>query len=41
MPDFNKLRTNSEQTLSIDPIEIFRRLPKPAGINDPLCATLA
>lgn len=34
MVDFKKLRTSGSQATVIDPIEIFRRLPKPAGIND-------
>lgn len=34
MVDFNKLRTKKEKTKIIDPSEIFRRLPKPQGIND-------
>lgn len=34
MVDFNKLRSNRIQEKIIDPIEIFRRLPKPQGIND-------
>lgn len=32
--DFNKLRTQKQKTKVIDPIDIFRRLAKPAGIND-------
>lgn len=32
--DFNKLRSKKAKNLVIDPIEIFRRLPKPNGIND-------
>lgn len=34
MVDFDKLRSRVPKPNSIDPIEIFRRLPKPAGIND-------
>lgn len=34
MVDFNKLRTQKRIPKAIDPIEIFRRLPKPLGIND-------
>jgi len=34
MVDFGKLRTTKKKTKAIDPIEIFRRLPKPPGIND-------
>lgn len=34
MVDFEKLRTQKKKPKSIDPIEIFRRLPKPPGIND-------
>ena len=34
MVDFDKLRTAKKKTKAIDPREIFRRLPKPAGIND-------
>jgi hypothetical protein len=34
MVDFQKLRTNHTKAKPIEPIEIFRRLPKPAGIND-------
>lgn len=34
MVDFNKLRTKKKKSKSIDPIEIFRRLPKPPGVND-------
>lgn len=34
MVDFNRLRTQKNTTKAIDPIEIFRRLPKPIGIND-------
>lgn len=34
MVDFNKLRTQAQRPAPIDPLEIFRRLPKPQGIND-------
>ncbi|MFK0731689.1 MAG: DEAD/DEAH box helicase [Gloeotrichia echinulata GP01] len=34
MADFKKLRESKSQPTVIDPIEIFRRLPKPPGIND-------
>jgi Superfamily II helicase len=34
MVDFKKLIEEKSQTKVIDPIEIFRRLPKPSGIND-------
>ncbi|MCK4389015.1 MAG: DEAD/DEAH box helicase family protein [Desulfobacterales bacterium] len=34
MVDFRKLRTSKPQPTIIDPVEIFRRLPKPPGIND-------
>ena len=34
MVDFAKLRTQTKKVVSIDPIEIFRRLPKPEGFND-------
>src|SRR5215510_4388698 len=34
MVDFEKLRTKKNKAKAIDPIEIFRRLPKPPGIND-------
>lgn len=34
MVDFRKLREEKKQPKVIHPIEIFRRLPKPAGIND-------
>lgn len=34
MVDFNKLRSLSPRAVPIDPLEIFRRLPKPQGIND-------
>lgn len=32
--DFKKLRKRQKQITLIDPEEIFRRLPKPSGIND-------
>jgi replicative superfamily II helicase len=32
--DFDKLRTQKQKPKPIDPLEIFRRLPKPPGIND-------
>lgn len=34
MVDFKKLRESKTQPIIIEPIEIFRRLPKPPGIND-------
>lgn len=34
MVDFNKLRLQSQRVAPVDPLEIFRRLPKPQGIND-------
>ncbi|MBD1904045.1 DEAD/DEAH box helicase family protein [Trichocoleus sp. FACHB-6] len=34
MVDFKKLRESKTQSIVIEPIEIFRRLPKPPGIND-------
>ena len=34
MVDFDKLRTKKKKTKAIEPLEIFRRLPKPQGIND-------
>ncbi|NMQ30307.1 DEAD/DEAH box helicase [Candidatus Accumulibacter phosphatis] len=34
MVDFNKLRSQSQRAVPVDPLEIFRRLPKPQGIND-------
>ncbi len=34
MVDFNKLRSQSLRPAPVDPLEIFRRLPKPQGIND-------
>ncbi len=32
--DFNKLRSKKSKNLVVNPVEIFRRLPKPEGIND-------
>jgi len=32
--DFDKLRTKKKKAKAIEPSEIFRRLPKPPGIND-------
>ncbi|WP_251140335.1 DEAD/DEAH box helicase family protein [Exiguobacterium sp. s143] len=32
--DFKKLKSKKAKPKSIDPLEIFRRLPKPEGIND-------
>ena len=32
--DFKKLRKSRAKSLVTDPIEIFRRLPKPPEIND-------
>lgn len=32
--DFKKLRSQKTKPKTIDPVEIFRRLPKPPGIND-------
>ena len=32
--DFNKLRAKKVRSVVTDPVEIFRRLPKPEGIND-------
>lgn len=32
--DFSKLRAQKHRSVAIDPIEIFRRSPKPVGIND-------
>jgi replicative superfamily II helicase len=32
--DFDKLRTKKKKKKAIEPSEIFRRLPKPPGIND-------
>lgn len=34
MVDFNKLREDKKHSTPVDPIEIFRRLPKPENIND-------
>lgn len=34
MVDFSKLRSNRAKPKAVDPLEIFRRLPKPPGIND-------
>lgn len=34
MVDFDKLRTKKQKPKATDPVEIFRRLPKPFGIND-------
>ena len=34
MVDFEKLRTKKKRERVIEPTEIFRRLPKPPGIND-------
>ena len=34
MVDINKLRRSKAQTAPIDPIQIFKRLPKPPHIND-------
>ncbi len=34
MADFNKLRAKKASSTVFDPVEIFRRLPKPPGIND-------
>jgi replicative superfamily II helicase len=34
MVDFNKLREEKKHSTPIDPLEIFRRLPKPESIND-------
>lgn len=34
MVDFDKLRTMKKKVKAIEPAEIFRRLPKPTGIND-------
>lgn len=34
MVDFNKLRASAAKPKITDPVEIFRRLPKSAGIND-------
>lgn len=32
--DFNKLRAKATKPKPLDPTEIFRRLPKPPGVND-------
>lgn len=34
MVDFDKLRTQKRKVKAIEPLEVFRRLPKPPGIND-------
>lgn len=34
MVDFNKLRAKATKPKPLDPTEIFRRLPKPPGVND-------
>ena len=34
MVDFAKLKTQKTKSTPVEPLEIFRRLPKPAGIND-------
>ncbi|CCD29855.1 Helicase superfamily protein [Candidatus Glomeribacter gigasporarum BEG34] len=34
MVDFDKLKTKKTKSRDIEPTEIFRRLPKPSGIND-------
>ncbi len=34
MLDFDKLRIKTKKAKAIEPFEIFRRLPKPEGIND-------
>lgn len=34
MVDFNKLRSQATRVAPVDPLEIFRRVPKPQGIND-------
>jgi len=34
MVDFGKLRTQKKRVTPIEPLEIFRRLPKPTGMND-------
>lgn len=34
MVNFAKLRTLKKKATPADPLEIFRRLPKPPGIND-------
>ena len=40
MVDFKRLKAESEQPAPVDPVEIFRRLPKAEGIND-LCTSQA
>src|SRR5579884_984329 len=34
MVDFRRLRASKTHAVAIDPVEIFRRMPKPPGIND-------
>ena len=34
MVDFEKLKNKKKKERAIEPIEIFRRLPKPPGLND-------
>ncbi|MFU1980817.1 hypothetical protein [Bordetella hinzii] len=34
MVDFAQLRTQKKKATQTEPLEIFRRLPKPPGIND-------
>lgn len=34
MVNFSKLRAQTQRVVPVDPLEIFRRMPKPAGIND-------
>src|SRR5713101_3926671 len=34
MVNFDELRSTASKVKAVDPIEIFRRLPKPPGIND-------
>ncbi|MFG6489744.1 DEAD/DEAH box helicase [Roseateles sp. BYS78W] len=34
MVDFNRLKSQAHKPAPVDPLEIFRRLPKPQGIND-------
>lgn len=34
MVDFRKLRAEKRRQTVVDPLEIFRRMPKPPGIND-------
>ncbi|WP_026067653.1 DEAD/DEAH box helicase [Pusillimonas noertemannii] len=34
MVDFNRLRNQKKRVTPTDPLEVFRRLPKPPGIND-------